>query len=228
VIAVLVATQVEAQRLLRHMAAVKSKGIFHYRGKFADKPAAFFLTHPGVRSIEQVRRFLRLYDTDLVVSTGTCSSLTSNLRLLQPVLVGSVTNADCDWLQLQNAGVKCVSVRRAVRSDAERALLRERTGAEILDRETWSVAKIMSEAEFALRRFVAVRIVGVLPGEENWLNKEQQLRDLSARRPSGRLKPAEIVRFGIWDFFSIQARRRRVALAIERAVAALAAGKPVC
>ncbi|HNE18208.1 MAG TPA: hypothetical protein PLF85_00745 [Turneriella sp.] len=227
-IAVLVATRVEAQRLLRQLTPVKREGIFHYRGKLAGKPAVLFLTRPGVGSREQVRRFLRLYNTDLVIVAGACGSLTSALRSLQAVQIGAVTNADREWLQLQGgSATKCVSVDHLVSDDAEKALLRDRTGADILDMETWTIAKILSEAEFASRHFVAVRVVDDLPGEENWLNKEQQLRDLAARRPSGRLNLAEIIRFGIWDFFSIRARRGRVALAIGRAVTAVAAGKPV-
>jgi nucleoside phosphorylase len=225
VIAVLVATRVEAQRLLRHLSPVKSEGIFHYRGKIAGKPAVLFLTRPGVGSREQVRRFLRLYATDLVISTGACGSLTSELRSLQAVHIGSVSNADREWLQLQSGKTRCVSVDHLVRSDAKKALLRDRTGADVLDMETWTIARILSEAEFTARRFVSVRVVDDLPGEENWLNKEQHLRDLTARRPSGRPTLGEIIRFGLWDFVAIRCRRRRVAAAIERAVTAVATGK---
>jgi nucleoside phosphorylase len=225
VIAVLVATRVEAQPLLRHLSPVKSGGIFHYRGKIADKPAVLFLTRPGVGSREQVRRFLRLYATDLVISTGACASLTSELRSLQLVHIGSVTNADREWLQLQSGKTRCVSVNHLVVSDAEKALLRDRTSADVLDMETWTIAKILNESEFTTYRSVFVRVVNDLPGEESWLNKEQQLRDLTARRPSGRLTFAEIIRFGLWDFVAIRWRRRQVAAAIERAVTAVAAGK---
>ncbi|GAB4436940.1 MAG: hypothetical protein OHK0011_20010 [Turneriella sp.] len=225
-IAVLVATRVEAQQLLRNLNPVKSEGIFHYRGRIAGKPAVLFLTRPGVGSREQVRRFLRLYKTELVISTGTCGSLTSELRSLQAVHIGSVTNADREWLQLQGGKTKCVSVDRPVKGDAEKAQLRDRTGADVLDMETWTLAKIMQEAEFAARQFVAVRVVDDLPGEESWLNKEQHLRDLTARTHAGRLRLTEIVRFGIWDFFLIRERRRRVASAIQHAVGAVAAGKP--
>ncbi|MFZ5631021.1 MAG: hypothetical protein ACOY5B_17940 [Spirochaetota bacterium] len=225
-IAVLVATRVEAQQLLRHLTAVKQEGIFHYRGKIAGKPAALFLTRPGVGSREQVRRFLRLYTTELVISAGACGSLTSELRRLQAVSIGSVTNADREWLQLQGGTAKCVSVGRLVKDDTEKAMLRERTGADVLDMETWTLVRILSEAEFATRRFVAVRVVDDLPGEENWLNKERHLRDLTARRPSGRLRVAEIIRFGIWDFFLVHRRRRQVASAIQRAIETAAAGKP--
>lgn len=227
-IAVLVATRVEAQLLLRELTPVKREGIFHYRGKIAGKPAVLFLTRPGVGSREQVRRFLRLYTTDLVISTGACGSLTSELRSLQAVHIGSVTNADREWLQLQNGSARCVSVDHLVKEDAEKALLSDRTGADILDMETWTLAKILSESEFAARRFVAVRVVDDLPGEDSWLNKEQQLRDMTARRPSGRLRLREIVRFGIWDFYSIRRRRHRVAAAVYRAVAdAVTAGKKI-
>lgn len=219
-IAVLVATRVEAHKLLRQMTPTPARleGIFHYRGKIAGRPAVLFLTRPGVGSREQVRRFLRLYKTDLVIVAGACASLTSELRSLQAVHIGSVTDVDRNWLQLQSGAAKCVSVDHLVKTDAEKALLRDRTGADVLDMETWTLAKILSEEEFAARRFVAVRVVDDLPGEEQWLNREQQLRDWTARRPSGRLRLREVLRFGLWDFLSIQLRRRRVATAICRAV----------
>lgn len=224
-IAVLVATRVEAQQLLRRLSPVKSEGIFHYRGKIAGKPAVLFLTRPGVGSLEQVRRFLRLYSTNLVISTGACGSLTSELRPLQLVHIGSVTNADREWLQLQNGKTRCVSVGHLVIGDAEKALLRERTGADVLDMETWTIARILNEPEFISRRSVFVRVVNDLPGDESWLKKEQHLRDLTARRPSGRLTFAEIIRFGLWDFVALLWRRRKVAAAIGRVVASAAAGK---
>lgn len=224
-IAVLVATRVEAQQLLRRLSPVKSDGIFHYRGKIAGKPAVLFLTRPGVGSLEQVRRFLRLYSTNLVISTGACGSLTSELRPLQLVHIGSVTNSDREWLQLQNGKTRCVSVGHLVIGDAEKALLRERTGADVLDMETWTIARILNEPEFISRRSVFVRVVNDLPGDESWLKKEQQLRDLTARRPSGRLTFAEIIRFGLWDFVALLWRRRKVAAAIGRVVASVAAGK---
>lgn len=224
-IAVLIATRVEAQWLLRQLTPVKRAGIFHYRGKLAGKPAALFLTRPGVASREQLRRFLRLYTTDLVISSGACGSLTSELRALQAVQIGAVTNADREWLQLQSGKARCVSVNHLVQDDQEKAMLRERTGADVLDMETWTVAAIMNEAEFAGRRFIAVRVVNDLPGEEAWLNKEKHLRDLTVRRPSGRLTLPENIRFGVWDFAAITWRRRRVAAAIYRAVIAAAAGK---
>ncbi len=224
-IAVLIATRVEAQQLMSRFTPVKREGIFHYRGRLAGKAAALFLTRPGVGSREQVRRFLRLYSTDLIIAAGACGSLTSSLRSLQVVQVGAVANADCEWLQLEGGATKCVSVGCLVRDDAEKALLRDRTGADILDMETWTIASILREAEFAGRRFVALRVVDDLPGEENWLKKEQQLRELTARRPSGRLSLKQIIRFGVWDFFSVSARRRRVSRAIAKAVEEVATGK---
>jgi len=225
VIAVLVATRVEARYLLRHLAPVKREGIFHYRGMLYGKPAALFLTRPGVASREQVRRFLRLYKTDLVISSGACGSLTSELQSLQSVHIGAVTNSDRQWLQLTGSKTRCVSVNHLVQDDQQKAMLRECTSADVLDMETWTLAAIMNEAEFAGRPFVAVRVVGDLPGEEAWLKKEQRLRDVTARRPSGRLALPEIIRFGIWDFAVISWRRRRVASAIFRAVVAAAKGK---
>lgn len=225
-IAVLVATRTEARHLLRHMAAVKREGIFHYRGSLAGKPAALFLTRPGVASREQLRRFLRLYTTDLVIAAGACGSLTGELRPLQAVQIAAVTNADRQWIQLPGGTVRCVSVDHLVASDEQKQLLRERTGADVIDMETWAVASVLREYEFASRRFLAVRIVDDLPGDQLWLAKEQRLRDLTARRPSARLTPAEIVRFGLWDFFAIKQRRKRVSAALYRAVAAAAAVRP--
>jgi hypothetical protein len=91
--------------------------------------------------------------------------------------------------------------------------------------ETWTIARILNEPEFISRRSVFVRVVNDLPGDESWLKKEQQLRDLTARRPSGRLTFAEIIRFGLWDFVALLWRRRKVAAAIGRVVASVAAGK---
>lgn len=224
-IAILVATRLEARYLLQSLAPVKQEGIFHYRGQIAGKPVVLFLTRPGVYSQEQVRRFLRLYPTDLVLMTGACAALTSELHLFQPALIAAATNPDKKWFTVGDTGYKCVSVGHLVSDDTTKQLLRDRTGADVLDMETWTLAKILSEPEFATRRAVALRVVGDLPGETLLLEKERKLRELAARTPSGRLGFATLLRFGVWDFLWITLRRRRIAAAIARAVTEVIRGK---
>lgn len=217
-IAILTATKTEAQHLLRTMSPVKQEGIFHYRGKLGNKPAALYLTRAGVASREQLRRFLRLYQTDLVIATGACGSLTSELAPLQSVQICAVTNHEKRWINISRTGRKCVSVRHLVTDDAAKASLRTLTQADLLDMETWTIASVMQEKEFSARHFAAVRVVDDLPGESRYLEKEKLLRDLTARTPSGRPRFQDIVRLGVWDYFLIALRRYRVSAAILRAV----------
>lgn len=217
-IAILTATKAEAQHLLRTLEPVKQEGIFHYRGKIGQAPAVLYLTRAGVASREQLRRFLRLYQTDLVISTGACASLTSELAQLQAVKIGAATNHEKRFINIAADGRRCVTVPHLVTGDAAKASLRGLTQADVLDMETWTIASVMQEKEFAARRFVAVRVVDDLPGENRYLEKEKQLRELTVRTPSGRPRLKDILRFGIWDFFVITLRRYRVSAAILRAV----------
>lgn len=227
-IAILVATRHEARYLLKRLAPAKHEGIFHYRGLLAGRPVVLFLTRPGVYSQEQVRRFLRLYPTELIIVTGACAALTSEFHLLQSVPIAAVTNPDKKWLTLSDTGAKCVSVGHLVSDDAAKQLLRDRTGADVLDMETWVLAKILSEPEFVARRAVAIRVVGDLPGEALLLEKERRLRELTARTPSGKLGFFAVLRFGVWDFLLVTRRRRQVAAAIAQAVVKAMVGQVGC
>lgn len=224
-IAILVATKDEAEHLLRNLSPVKHAGIFHYRGYLAGKPAALYLTRTGVQSGEQVRRFLRLYKTDLVIATGACASLTSELRRLEAVTIKSVTTSDAPLLKLAEEGRHCVSVRHLVVAAREKALLREKTQADILDMETWTLASIMKEKEFIDRRFIAVRVVDDLPGDENYLMREKNWRDLKQGALKTSLSFREIFRFGVWDYCVLVFRKYRVSAAIRAAVVAAVGGK---
>lgn len=224
-IAIFVATKDEAEHLLKNLSPVKHAGIFHYRGSLAGKPVALYLTRTGVRSLEQVRRFLRLYKTDLVIATGACASLTSELRHLETVTIKSVTAIDASLLKLAEEGRHCVSVRHLVVADREKALLLEKTQADILDMETWTLASIMKEKEFIARRFVAVRVVDDLPGDEKYLIREKNWRDLKLGALQANLSFFEVFRFGIWDYCVLVFRKYRVSGAIRAAVVAAMSGK---
>lgn len=217
-IALLAATRAEAHFLLKQMRGVKAAGIFHYRGRFADKEAALFLTRPGVHSREQVRRFLRLHRYDAIINCGACASLTAELAHLNGVLVGAVVSPGGKWLTIATGARKCVSVSHLVADDASKALLRETSGADILDMETYTLAGIAAEKEFAAMPFYAVRVVDDLAGEELYLKKEQMSREMAAGKPTGRPALRDILRLGIWDYTRILWRRHRVARAIATAV----------
>ena len=221
-IALLAATRTEAHYLLKTMRSVKSDGIYHFRGTLAGKQAALFLTRPGVHSREQVRRFLRLHRYDAIISCGSCASLTAELAHLQSVVIGSVVTPGKKWITIAAAGRKCVSVSHLIADDASKVLLRETSGADILDMETYTLARIAAEHEFSAIPFYAVRVVDDLAGEEDYLKKEQMLREMTAGKPSGRPSWRDIVRLGIWDYAVIIWRRHRVARAIGEA-----ARKPV-
>lgn len=217
----LIATKTEAHFFLQHLAPVKKDGIFHYRGQIAGKNAALYLTRPGVAAKEQLRRFLRLYSFDRIVSTGACGNLTSELKRQDIVKIGMATAPGKKTITVATSGVTCVSVNHLVTGDKVKADLRAQTGADVLDMETYTIASIMAEKEFAATPFSAMRIVDDLPGEENYLLKEKMLRDMTAATPSGRPKWRDIWAFGVWDFFRITARRHAVARAIFAAATKL-------
>lgn len=223
--AIILATRNEAARLLQGLSAVKDSGIFHYRGTLADRNVVLYITRPGIASKEQVRRFLRLHKYDSVILSGSCASLSAAFTHLQAVRIAQAASPGEKTFTLTGSGVRAVSVRHLVVDDASKADLRAQTGADILDMETHTLAQLLSEAEFASLPFVAVRVIDDLAGEENYLQKERALREMTLRIPTGRAGFADILRFGVWDFLRITLRRHRVAAAIQRAVVAQLSGK---
>jgi nucleoside phosphorylase len=217
---ILLATKTEAYFLLKHLSPVKKEGIYHYRGRIAGKNSALYLTRPGVPAREQLRRFLRLYAFDGIISTGACGNLTSELKNGDRVRVSLATAPGKKTISLANHGRPCVSVQHLVTEDKVKADLRLQTRADIIDMETYAIASVMAEKEFARIRFSATRIVDDLPGEENYLIKEKMLREMTALSPSGKLRWRDITRFGLWDYWRITLRRHRIARLIYRAVAA--------
>lgn len=215
---ILAATRVEARFLLKHLSPVKKDGVYHFRGRIDGKNAALYLTRPGVDSPAGVRRFLRLYKPDLVIATGTCASLTSEFGHLQAVTITGVTAPGQGYITVGSGGKKCVSVRHLVADDKTKADLRQQTGADVLDMESYALAKIFSEQEFAALQTQFVRVVDDLPNEENYLKQEKRLRELTMLTPSGKLKWREIFRFGPWDYLYILRRRRVVARAVFQVV----------
>jgi nucleoside phosphorylase len=218
---ILIATKGEAHFFLRHLAPVKKDGIFHYRGQIGGKNTVLYLTRPGVAAKEQLRRFLRLYSFARIVSTGACGNLTAELKRHDRVTIGFTCAPGKKTIPLAAAGATCVSVNHLVTDDRVKADLRAQTGADILDMETYTIASIIAEKEFAAIPFTAIRVVDDLPGEENYLLKEQMLRDMTAATPSGKPKWRDIWAFGIWDFFRISTRRHAVARAIFEAASQL-------
>jgi len=199
VIGILVATRAEAQILLKKSYGFKKDGIYHFRTKLAGRETAIYLTRPGIPAKEQMRRFLRLYQFEAIISTGTAASLTAEFKHLDIVEVTDM--------------VRVATVSHLVTRDSDKAEIHSRTKAALLDMETETIQAIFSESEFRALKLCILRLVDDLPGEENYLEKEKLLRSLPTR-------PAlnQIIRFGIWDYFRILWRRHKIALAIGRAV----------
>lgn len=215
---ILAATRVEARFFLEHLTPVKKDGVYHFRGHIGGKNTALYLTRPGVDSPSGVRRFLRLYKANRVISTGACASLTSELTRYQPVEITEVVAPGEKILLCGKGGYRSVSVQHLVTDDSTKADLRAQTGANVLDMESYVLAKIFSESEFVGLYARMIRVVDDLPNEESYLSQERKLRELTLRTPSARLRFSEIVRFGLWDYICILRRRRAVAKAIIRAV----------
>lgn len=213
-IALLAATRTELAKILPAFATAKKEGIHHYVGSLSGRAAAIYLTRPGVASREQLRRFLRLYPFDLVLSTGACANLTNTHTHLDRVAIGEACAPDKPDIVLQSKGKRAVSVARLVLTDAAKADLHYTTGADILDMETYTIAAVLQENEFAHIRLRCVRVVDDLPGEEDYLVREKALRETQLARPSGKLTIVEIWRFGVWDYLRITRRRHTVAAAI--------------
>jgi len=216
---ILLATKTEAYFLLKYLSPVKKEGIYHYRGRIAGKNAALYLTRPGMPAREQLRRFLRLYSFDAILNTGACGNLTPELKNGDFVRVSLATAPGKKTIPITGTGRPCVSVQHLVIEDHVKADLRRQTGADILDMETYAIASVMAEKEFARIPFSATRVVDDLPGEENYLIKEKMLREMTVLSPSGKLRWRDIMRFGLWDYWRITLRRHRTARLICRAVA---------
>ncbi len=215
---ILIATKSEAAFLLNDLAPAKKDGIFHYRGNISGKNAALYLTRPGVAAKEQLRRFLRLYTFERIISTGACGNLTSELKRLDVVRIANAAYPGKKNIILTQTGRTAVSIEHLVTADSVKADLRAQTGADVVDMETYAIAAIMAEKEFAQLPLTAIRVVDDLPGEENYLTKEKMLREMTAATPSGNPRWRDIWSFGIWDYFRITLRRHAVARAIFDAV----------
>lgn len=215
---ILIATHAEASPLLRLLKAVKDRGIYHYRGEYAQRNVALYILRVGVGSKEQLRRFLRLYPFDAIIHVGAAASLTATLTHAKAVHISEVCAPGEKNLVIAPSGTRAVSVRHLVINDSEKADLRAQTGADVLDMETFTVAQIMAEREFSSLPYRAVRVIDDLPGEERYLQRESELRDAGARLPRRRWALSEILRFGLWDFIHIQWRRRKIATEIYRQV----------
>jgi nucleoside phosphorylase len=215
---ILIATKSEAAFFLKHLSPVKKDGIYHYRGSISGKNTALYLTRPGVAAKEQLRRFLRLYTFERVVSTGACGNLTSELKRHDVVPIANAAHPAKKNIVIAQTGRTAVSVEHLVTTDNAKADLRAQTGADIIDMETYAIAEIMAEKEFAKLPFTAIRVVDDLPGEENYLIKEKMLREMTATTPSGKPRWRDIWAFGVWDYVRITARRHAVARAIFDAV----------
>lgn len=221
-IGILIATKAEARSFLKYLTPLKKDGVYHYRGNIAGVSAALYLTRPGVSSPATLRRFLKLYAYDRIISTGACASLTSELPRLGIARIAEVAAPGKPNLVVAHGVLpeqttgdlayrRAVSVTHLVTDDNTKADLRTQTGAATLDMESYTIAKIMAEKEFARLPFSIVRVVDDLPGEESYLLKEKAMREITLRTPSGKLPPGEIWRFGMWDYFYIWYRRRALA-----------------
>ncbi len=219
-IGLLTATRSEAHFLLKHLRPVKTSGIFHYRGTIDGRAVAMLLTRPGVHSREQIRRFLRLYRFDAIINCGACASLTAELAHLARVRISAAVAPGEKWITFSKEGRKCISVGHLVADDGAKALLRETSGADVLDMETYKIASIAAEKEFANIPFVGLRVVDDLAGEERYLKKEQMLREMTAGKPSAKPAFRDIIRLGIWDYARILWRRHRVARVLGNFVTA--------
>ncbi|HRP67907.1 MAG TPA: hypothetical protein PLY93_00025 [Turneriella sp.] len=213
-IGILVATKNEAYFFLRYLTPVKKEGIYHYRGAIDGKKIALYLTRPGIAAKEQLRRFLRLYSWQKIISTGACANLTSALKQRDVVRIGTAKAISKPTLFIPHGEYTVVSAPVLVTDDSTKADIYRRTQADVLDMETYAIAAILSESEFNKIPWCAVRVVDDTPGEEKYLYKERMLREMTVRTLSGRLKWRDIWAFGLWDYFRITTRRHRIAKAI--------------
>ncbi len=131
-------------------------------GRLAGRPVALLRTGVGRRRAERrVRAALALYDTDIVVSLGTCGALTDELRVGQLVSAQRILDLEQAPLPLplsRARPVDLVTVSRPVFDQRTRQRWLER-GAQVCEMEA---AGVLAAAEG--RRFHALKVVSDMAG----------------------------------------------------------------
>ncbi len=132
---------------------------------------------------EAVRAFSRRLDR--VISTGYCGALDAALRPSDVVICDRVIDADTDrsFRTADEFGAACLSGDRVIQTSREKQLLRETTGASIVEMEAAGVA---AEAQARGVPFHCIRVVTDTADEDIHLDLNAA-RDSAGRFRTGRI-----------------------------------------
>lgn len=214
---------------------MQAAGLDFHEGMIAGQRIAWVVAGAGLERAERACRLLiDGHRPGLIVSAGFAGGLAARIergRVVSPV---RAIRGEQDSIQLMHIGVSGIASTEAIVTIDhvactvhEKQSLAATTGAELVDMETWGVARAAREAglECVGLRVVSDTVSDELPREMATLVKPQSsLRLLgSALRAVGRRPSAAVDMWRLWENAVVDART--LADAIERLIGRLPASR---
>ncbi|MFO0424182.1 MAG: hypothetical protein ACK52C_11065 [Planctomycetia bacterium] len=219
----------------RQVVEMQAAGLEFHEGTVAGRRVAWVVAGAGrERAARSCRLLIDGHRPGLIVSAGFAGGLAVGIergRVVSPV---RAIRGEQDSIQLMHIGVSGIAKAAAIITidhvavtAHEKQSLAVTTGAELVDMETWGVARAAREAglECVGLRVVSDTVSDELPREMATLVKPQSsLRRLgSALRAVGRRPGAAVDMWRLWENAVVDART--LADALERLIASLPNGQ---
>jgi len=211
-------------------------GLTFHEGTIAGRRVAWVVSGTG---IERGRRACRLlidgHRPRLIVSAGFAGALSEGVERGQVVTAGRALRTDSDPIDLAPAvataalpHLTVVTVDHVICTPTDKRALAAATGADLVDMETWGVARVAHDAglECVGLRVVSDSVAEDLPNEMAELVQPQSSmrRFGAALRAIGRRPRAAVDMWRLWENAVVDART--LAAALERLIGALPGGPP--
>ncbi|MCX7633931.1 MAG: hypothetical protein N2Z22_11430 [Turneriella sp.] len=215
-IALIIPTRSEASVVLRSLQLVKTP-LLHYRGMLSGRQVALFLVARS--SIADIQKFLSLYRFDQVLFACAAFSLSPRFSPFAACTIQRIILPDGSYLPIGREGICCLAIPNFQKEALSLLDPSLQGGVEVAVRGFSAVVKSQIRGSYAFC------VIAAMPGEEQFLWRQQLLDEFSAARPKTHLRWREIMRFGLWDYYRLQARQHRVAAAMHNTLKQLLAGK---
>lgn len=215
----------------RQVVEMQAAGLAFLEGTIAGRRVAWVVAGAGPeRAARACRLLIDGHRPGLIVSAGFAGGLAVGIergRAVSPLLAIRAEQASTPLVDVAVTGIAkaaaIITIDHVAVTAHEKQSLAETTGAELLDMETWGVARVAREAglDCVGLRVVSDTISDELPREMAALVKPQSsLRRLGAAlRAVGRRPGAAVDMWRLWENAVVDART--LADALERLIASL-------
>jgi len=198
-VAVIAALYDEVFLLLRELKYTKIDGIPQYTGKINDVSVALYLCKPAAPKIAKLQKFMKQHPFRFYVNAGFAGSLVTKFEYGDPVFAKKVGSFQKENFFLKPEKMKnlfeahnLVTVNQPVFSLEEKEDTYFLSKAEIVDMEAHRLLKASSDIGIKLDKWRILKIIGDMPGDEYFLQKEVAFRDFFSSH--GFFKKLKIVR----------------------------------